>query len=101
MLSEHADIAAHQLSPTCGSRGVAVAPYALTVSADDNAIGAPRRERNRSTDSLKLEARFSSKVIDAGRYEEATRHSSGIIRHANQTRRADLDPRSEGAAART
>lgn len=78
------------------------------------AIDAPRwllgRTWGQSTDSLKLEARFSGETIDALRalghdvdvlapYDEVMGHAGAIIRHPDGLFEAGFDPRSDGAAA--
>ncbi|MGT2470745.1 gamma-glutamyltransferase family protein [Paraburkholderia terrae] len=78
------------------------------------AIDAPRwllgRTWGQSTDSLKLEARFSGETIDALRvlghdvdvlapYDEAMGHAGAIVRHPDGLFEAGFDPRSDGAAA--
>ncbi|NPT37297.1 gamma-glutamyltransferase family protein [Paraburkholderia xenovorans] len=78
------------------------------------AIDAPRwllgRTWGQSTDSLKLEARFSTQTIDALRalghdvevlaaYDEAMGHAGAIVRHAGGLLEAGYDPRSDGGAA--
>lgn len=78
------------------------------------AIDAPRwllgRTWGQSTDSLKLEARFSGETVDALRalghdvdvlapYDEVMGHAGAIIRHPDGLFEAGFDPRSDGAAA--
>ncbi|MDR5856042.1 gamma-glutamyltransferase family protein [Caballeronia sp. LZ062] len=78
------------------------------------AIDAPRwllgRTWGQSTDSLKLEARFSTETVDALRalghevdvlasYDEAMGHAGAIVRRPDGSFEAGCDPRSDGVAA--
>jgi gamma-glutamyltranspeptidase len=78
------------------------------------AIDAPRwllgRTWGRSTDSLKLEARFPAATVEALRalghdidllsaYDEAMGHAGAIVRHPDGLLEAGCDPRSDGGAA--
>ena len=78
------------------------------------AVSAPRwllgRTWGQSSDSLKLESRFSTGVVNdlAGRghemevlaeYDEAMGHAGAIVRHANGVLEGGADPRSDGAVA--
>jgi gamma-glutamyltranspeptidase/glutathione hydrolase len=78
------------------------------------AVAAPRwllgRTWGQSSDTLKLESRFSTGVVTdlAGRghemevlaeYDEAMGHAGAIVRHANGVLEGGSDPRSDGAVA--
>ncbi|MGI4985603.1 MAG: gamma-glutamyltransferase, partial [Janthinobacterium lividum] len=78
------------------------------------AIAAPRwllgRTWGQSSDSLKLESRFSAATVDAlralghevemlGEFDEAMGHAGAIVRHPNGLFEAGADLRSDGAAA--
>jgi gamma-glutamyltranspeptidase/glutathione hydrolase len=78
------------------------------------AIDAPRwllgRTWGQSTDTLKLEARFSDQTFEALRrlghdverlkpYDETMGHAGAIVRLPNGMMQAGSDPRSDGAAA--
>jgi gamma-glutamyltranspeptidase/glutathione hydrolase len=78
------------------------------------AVAAPRwllgRTWGQSSDTLKLESRFSTGVVTdlAGRghemevlaeYDEAMGHAGAIVRHANGVLEGGADPRSDGAVA--
>ena len=78
------------------------------------AISAPRwllgRTWGQTSDSLKLEARFSDETVAAlramghevdllGAWDETMGHAGAIVRHANGLLEGGSDPRSDGAAA--
>ena len=78
------------------------------------AISAPRwllgRTWGQSSESLKLEGRFSESVVGALRdmghdveilddYSEAVGHAGAIVRHSNGMLEGAYDPRSNGSAA--
>jgi gamma-glutamyltranspeptidase/glutathione hydrolase len=88
--------------------------YAVFGHGMQQAIAAPRwllgRTWGQATDTLKLEARFASGLIDElerrghdveviGAWDETVGHAGGIARHANGALEAGYDPRSDGAAA--
>ena len=78
------------------------------------AVAAPRwllgRTWGQTTDSLKLESRFSTGVVAdlarrghvmevLGEYDETMGHAGAIVRHANGVLDGGADPRSDGAVA--
>ncbi|MNY51702.1 putative gamma-glutamyltransferase YwrD [compost metagenome] len=78
------------------------------------AISAPRwllgRTWGESSDSLKLEGRFSAETVDYLRqrghdvellpdFSEAVGHAGAIVRHTNGMLEGAFDPRSNGSAA--
>jgi gamma-glutamyltranspeptidase len=78
------------------------------------AITAPRwllgRTWGRPSDSLKLESRFSSQVVDALRarghevevmsaFDEAMGHAQAIVMHPNGVMEGGADPRGDGLVA--
>jgi gamma-glutamyltranspeptidase/glutathione hydrolase len=78
------------------------------------AVAAPRwllgRTWGQTTDSLKLESRFSTGVVAdlarrghvmevLGEYDETMGHAGAIVRHANGVLEGGADPRSDGAVA--
>jgi oxamate amidohydrolase len=88
--------------------------YALFGMSPQAAVTAPRwllgRTWGQSTDSLKLEARFSPTLIDELRrrghdvevlkeFDETMGHAGAIVRHADGTFEGGFDPRSDGAVA--
>jgi len=78
------------------------------------AVSAPRwllgRTWGQTSDSLKLESRFSTGVVAdlarrghvmevLGEYDEAMGHAGAIVRHANGVLEGGADPRSDGCVA--
>ncbi len=87
--------------------------YAVYGQGLQQAIDAPRwlfgRNWGQASDTLKLEARFSTLAAELERrghnveilqaYDETMGHAGGIARHPNGTLEAGFDPRSDGGAA--
>ncbi len=82
-------------------------PLQQTISAPRWLLG---RTWGQSSDSLKLEARFSTETVSALRalghevemlpdYSEAVGHAGAIVRHINGMLEGAFDPRSNGSAA--
>jgi gamma-glutamyltranspeptidase/glutathione hydrolase len=88
--------------------------YACFGMNPQEAVSAPRwllgRTWGQTSDTLKLEARFPSAVIDQLRryghevevlqaWDETMGHAGAIVRHANGALEGGADPRSDGAVA--
>jgi len=88
--------------------------YALFGMNPQEAVSAPRwllgRTWGQTSDSLKLEARFPSEVVEQLRryghevevlqaWDETMGHAGAIVRHANGVLEGGADPRSDGAVA--
>ena len=88
--------------------------YALFGMNPQEAVSAPRwllgRTWGQLSDTLKLEARFPSAVVDQLRryghdvemlqaWDETVGHAGAIVRHANGVLEGGADPRSDGAVA--
>jgi gamma-glutamyltranspeptidase/glutathione hydrolase len=88
--------------------------YACFGMDPQEAVSAPRwllgRTWGQTSDTLKLEARFASGVVDQLRryghevellqdWDETMGHAGAIVRHANGVLEGGADPRSDGAVA--